>query len=52
MTAEFFINMSQIFIYKHIDEEFFGHLNYSGLKMKFINMESALKLIWPENADD
>ena len=36
----------------HINEEFCGHPIFSGLKMKFVNMERALKLIWPENADD
>ena len=34
----------------HINEEFCGHLIFSGLKMKFVNMERALKLIWPENS--
>ena len=36
----------------HINEEFCGHLLFSGLQMKLVNMERALKLIWPENADD
>ena len=52
MTEEFFINMFIDENLAHINEEFCGHLIFSGLKMKLIDMERALKLIWPENADD